>query len=74
VIEVDAHVLLRLVRFEKERQMSFPVETSGDQGDVRHHAHQSSNPRLDQRQISGTRASASVEPNRDRTQERSRRS
>jgi hypothetical protein len=32
---VDAHVLLRVVRFEKERQMSLPVEAGGDQGCVR---------------------------------------
>lgn len=70
-IEVDAYVLLRVVRFEKEWEMSLPVEARGDQGNVRHHADQPSNPRVDRRQISGKRASAPVELNRDRTQHRS---
>jgi hypothetical protein len=42
-IEVDAYVLLRIVRFEKERQMSLPIVARGDQGNIHHHADQSSN-------------------------------
>ena len=43
-MEIAADVLLRLVRLEKERQVSVPVEARGDQGDVSYRADQPSHP------------------------------